>query len=189
MSTPTPAPDHAVHRVARDYCLAPSRTIDAPLGSARYGRMFPHLPALSENLPALETAGQTGGVCDAAAVLARAGAVSDEATEAAGWPFFGQIVAHDITADRSPVGPDADVATLRNARSPKLNLELLLATGRSATPTSTTCTTRPVRFSVVTAGTCPATRRASRSSAIRATTSMCSRTGCTWRCCTPTTAS
>jgi hypothetical protein len=91
--------------------------------------MFPHLAALTENLPALEKAGQTGGACDAAALLAVAGAVSDDATEAAGWPFFGQIVDHDITADRSAVGPDADVATLRNARSPKLNLEMLYGDG------------------------------------------------------------
>jgi len=129
MTTLTAPVAHAVHRVARDHCLAPSRTVDAPIGGARYGRMFPGLAALTEDLPALETAGLTGGVCDAAALLGRAGAGSDDAAEAAGWPFFGQVVAHDTTADRSPVGPDADVAALRNARSPKLNLEMLYGDG------------------------------------------------------------
>jgi hypothetical protein len=102
MSTLAAPADHAVHRVARDHCLAPSRTVDAPTGWARYGRMFPHLAPLPADLPALETAGETGGVCDAAVLLARAGAASDDAGEAAGWPFFGQFVARDITADRSP---------------------------------------------------------------------------------------
>src|SRR3954452_1570426 len=83
MSIQTIASAHAVHRVARDHCLAPSRAVDAPIGGARYGRMFPHLTALTENLPALEKAGQAGGACDAAALLAVAGAVSDDATEAA----------------------------------------------------------------------------------------------------------
>jgi hypothetical protein len=129
VSTLTAPPRSALHRVARDHCLAPSRTVDAPTGGARYGRMFPSLPALPEDLPALESAGETGGVCDAAALLARAGAAGDDATEAAGWPFFGQIVAHDTTADRSPVGPQADVGTLRNARSPKLNLEIVYGDG------------------------------------------------------------
>src|SRR4051812_31057926 len=188
MSIQTIAPAHAVHRVARDHCLAPSRTVDAPIGGARYGRMFPHLAALTENLPALEEAGQTGGACDAAALLAVAGAVSDDATEAAGWPFFGQIVAHDITADRSPVGPDADVATLRNARSPKLNLEMLYGDGPVGHPYLYDLRD-PARLLLGrTAGTSRATRRASRSSVTRATTFTCSRTGCTLRCCTPTTA-
>ena len=119
----------AVHPAVRDHCLAPSRTVDAPTGGARYGRMFPDLPALAEDVPALETAGRTGGVCDAAALLAGAGAGSDDAAEAAGWPFFGQLVAHDTTADRSPVGPNTDLAALRNARSPKLDLEMLYGDG------------------------------------------------------------
>jgi hypothetical protein len=40
--------------------------------------------------------------------------------EAAGWPFFGQFVAHDITADRSLLQAHADPSRLRNARSPQL---------------------------------------------------------------------
>ena len=50
-------------------------------------------------------------------------------TEAAGWPFFGQFVAHDITADRSALQLHVDPARLRNARSPQLNLECLYGDG------------------------------------------------------------
>jgi hypothetical protein len=38
------------------------------------------------------------------------------------WPFFGQFLAHDITADRSPLGHRADPAQVRNFRVPKANL-------------------------------------------------------------------
>src|SRR5439155_628948 len=51
------------------------------------------------------------------------------ATTAAGWPFFGQFVAHDITADRSALGSHVDPSRLRNARSPQLNLECLYGDG------------------------------------------------------------
>ena len=49
--------------------------------------------------------------------------------EAAGWPFFGQFVAHDITADRSNIRHRVDPLELRNARSPQLNLECLYGDG------------------------------------------------------------
>jgi len=51
------------------------------------------------------------------------------ASVAAGWPFFGQFVAHDITADRSAPQARADLSQLRNARSPRLNLEGLYGDG------------------------------------------------------------
>ncbi|MEV6850445.1 peroxidase family protein [Actinoplanes sp. NPDC051411] len=104
-------------------CLSPVRSVDHPTGPARYGRMFPGLEPLSEDPARLMGAGGEGGICD--------GVVEDagDATEAAGWPLFGQIVAHDITADRSPVGIAVDPEALRNARSPKLNLEMLYSDG------------------------------------------------------------
>ncbi len=70
--------------------------------------------------------GRAGGLCDCG------DAEDDEAslgTEAAGWPFFGQFVAHDITADRSALQSHVDPARLRNARSPQLNLECLYGDG------------------------------------------------------------
>ena len=50
-------------------------------------------------------------------------------SEAAGWPFFGQFVAHDITADRSALRSHLDPAQLKNARTPALNLECLYGDG------------------------------------------------------------
>jgi hypothetical protein len=100
---------------------------------ARYGRMFPDLPPLVADISALEAAGDAGGPCDAAAAQLGAGNC-DDAAGAAGWPLFGQLIGHDITADRSPVGPQADVAALRNARSPKLNLEMLYGDGPVGAP-------------------------------------------------------
>jgi Animal haem peroxidase len=96
--------------------------------------MFPGLAPLGTDPELLMRAGGGGGVCDAAAVLGTLGPGGDDATEAAGWPFFGQIVAHDITADRSPLGGGDDPETLRNARSPKLNLEMLYSDGPIGSP-------------------------------------------------------
>jgi hypothetical protein len=48
---------------------------------------------------------------------------------AAAWPFFGQYVAHDLTADRSPLRAHADVLALRNMLSPRANLESLYGGG------------------------------------------------------------
>jgi hypothetical protein len=110
-------------------CLSLVRAVDHPTGPARYGRMFPGLDPLGSEPEVLMRAGDTGGVCDAAAALDELAPDGDDATEAAGWPLFGQIVAHDITADRSPIGVGIDPEALRNARSPKLNLEMLYSDG------------------------------------------------------------
>ena len=53
---------------------------------------------------------------------------------AAGWPIFGQFVAHDITADRSILQRHTNTAELRNARSPQLNLETLYGDGPTGHP-------------------------------------------------------
>lgn len=125
---------HGSLRTIRDHCLAPDRLIDSPAGGARYGRMFPDAPEFVVEPTALYAAGMPGGVCDAARFPSPGGHWGDDATGAAGWPFFGQFVAHDITADRSPVGLRADVALLRNARSPRLNLEMVHADGPVGSP-------------------------------------------------------
>jgi hypothetical protein len=86
-------------RPARDHCLAPSRTEDMVGAGHRYTRMFPDLPHLqTADTALLHAIGRAGSVCDSV------NAPREEArTVAAGWPVFGQFVAHDITADRSPV--------------------------------------------------------------------------------------
>jgi hypothetical protein len=63
-----------------------------------------------------------------------AGASLLEAQEAAGWPMFGQFIAHDLTADRSPLTLHADVEGLRNARSPSIDLEPLYSSGPVGQP-------------------------------------------------------
>lgn len=124
-------------------CLAPSRThghaaaaeqhptIDAPRQAQAYARMFPDLPALEIDEALLYALGRQGGACDGAPFAERG---TDDARGAAGWPFFGQFVAHDITADRSTLVHHADVAALRNARRQKINLEFLYGAGPAGDP-------------------------------------------------------
>jgi Animal haem peroxidase len=113
-------------RVGRDHCLAPARPVDASLVGfeGRYGRMFPGLPALAVEDEPLLALGLAGAACGS-------GEDDDsrDGTEAAGWPVFGQFVAHDITADRSPLQAKADPARLGSFRSPRANLECLYGAG------------------------------------------------------------
>jgi len=124
---------HGSQVAGRDHCLSPARAVDRPTAAARYGRMFPGLEPLGTDPHLLMRAGSTGGICDAAQVLDGPG-TGDDATEAAGWPFFGQIVAHDVTADRSPISGGVAPEALRNARAPKLNLEMLYSDGPVGSP-------------------------------------------------------
>jgi hypothetical protein len=90
-------------------------------------RLFDHLPSLSGDEQLLHTLGAAGGVCDA----------SDNCPDsrvAAGWPFLGQFIAHDITADRSPLVSRADPAGVRNYRTPAANLECLYGGGPVGSP-------------------------------------------------------
>jgi hypothetical protein len=109
----------------RDHCLAPARAGGAPLGGGRYTRLFPELPALAIE-PLMVRA--IGRAC------ARDGRGSDAHSVAAGRPVFGQYLAHDLTADRSPVTHHDDAELLRNARSARLNLELLYGDGPVGNP-------------------------------------------------------
>jgi Animal haem peroxidase len=118
----------------RSHCLAPgrpARAVDAPLGPQRYARMFPSLPSFTADEAFLYALGRQGGLCDCGDTADDPGS---DAEGAAGWPIFGQFVAHDITADRSAPGPHADVRHLRNARTPQLNLECLYGDGPSGHP-------------------------------------------------------
>jgi heme peroxidase len=115
----------ALH-VPRDHCLAPER-VDAPIGDGgRYGRMF-DLPALETDESLLHELGAAGGFCDG-------GDCEDDSHVEAGWPIFGQYVAHDLTADRSPLRTHTDLEALRNMRSPRANLESLYGGGPAGSP-------------------------------------------------------
>jgi heme peroxidase len=110
-----------------------ARAVQKPVGAARYGRMFPGLDPLDTDPRLLMRAGGSGGICDAAADLDRL-RDGDDATEAAGWPFFGQLIAHDITADRSLIDSGTEPEALRNARAPKLSLEIIYSDGPVGSP-------------------------------------------------------
>jgi len=93
--------------------------------------MFPELPSFQADEQFLHALGRAGGLCDC-------GDVGDSpdslGNTAAGWPIFGQFVAHDITADRSILRSQTNTAELRNARSPQLNLECLYGDGPTGNP-------------------------------------------------------
>jgi hypothetical protein len=115
--------------IVRDHCLAPER-VDAPIYGGRYRSLFEDLPPLRVAEDALHALGRPGGPCDLGA-----GFVDGvDSTVAAVWPFFGQFVAHDITADRSPLVDRADPSRIRNFRVPKANLEGVYGTGPVGSP-------------------------------------------------------
>jgi hypothetical protein len=126
-----PAPSHPA---VRDHCLAPGRAIDAPLqgASGKYGRLFPGLPPLRADEAALLRLGVDDGPCDCGTAAADSG---DDAGVDAGWPLFGQFVAHDITADRSALSAEVDAqGQVVNFRTPRANLECLYGDGPTGAP-------------------------------------------------------
>ena len=115
--------------VDHPHCLAPSRVgtrTDAPIGPTSYARLFPDLTPFNADEAFLFALGRAGGLCDCTDADDDPSSLG---SEAAGWPFFGQYVAHDITADRSALRGGVDPRQLRNARSPQLNLECLYGDG------------------------------------------------------------
>ena len=88
--------------------------------------MFPELPSLQADEAILHAMGRAGSICDCSDELDTPSSLT---SVAAGWPIFGQLVAHDITADRSALQSHADLSALRNARAPLLDLECLYGDG------------------------------------------------------------
>ena len=115
--------------IVRDHCLAPER-VDAPIYGGRYRPLFEDLPPLRVDESALHALGRPGGPCD----LGVDSADDVDSRVAAVWPFFGQFVAHDITADRSPLVHRSDPARIRNFRIPKANLEGVYGAGPVGSP-------------------------------------------------------
>lgn len=116
----------------RSLCPAHAGAVlDAPLRPATYARMFPELPSFESDEQFLHALGRTGGACDRGDVDDSPESLADTA---AGWPIFGQFIAHDITADRSALRSGANAAELNNARSPQLNLECLYGDGPAGHP-------------------------------------------------------
>jgi heme peroxidase len=113
---------------APDQCLAPERVEDSAHG-ARYRRLFDQLPPLQVDDDELLALGRAEGPCDDTSA-----AGAQDGSVAAGWPFFGQFIAHDITADRSPIGHRADPNQIRNFRTPRANLEGVYGSGPIGSP-------------------------------------------------------
>jgi hypothetical protein len=88
--------------------------------------MLPDLPSLDADEAFLHALGAAGGLCDC---RDDSDTPQSLASVCAGWPFFGQFVAHDITAERSTLGSQVNLQTLRNARLPQVNLECLYGDG------------------------------------------------------------
>jgi hypothetical protein len=116
-------------RQVRDHCPVPARTGGPALAGGRYTRLFPELPALAIEPELLRAIGRAGGTCDATG-----GEPSPARAIAAGRPVFGQYVAHDLSADRSPVTHHDGPVPLRNARTGRLDLELLYGKGPVDSP-------------------------------------------------------
>ncbi len=118
----------------RSHCLSPARAkvaIDAPIAPTAYGRIFPELPSFEADEQFLHALGRAGGMCDCGDVDDTPDSLGDTS---AGWPIFGQFVAHNITADRSVLQSHTNTAELRNARSPQLNLESIYGDGPTGHP-------------------------------------------------------
>jgi Animal haem peroxidase len=94
--------------------------------------MFPELEPLVVDESSLHALGRVGGPCDGSPFASADG--SDDSSMAAVWPVFGQFIAHDITADRSPVTERADPDRIRNFRSPRVNLECMYGGGPVGSP-------------------------------------------------------
>ncbi|MBV9180078.1 MAG: peroxidase [Acidobacteria bacterium] len=105
------------------------RLPDLPEG--RFGRLFPDLPCQETRGDTLLQYGAAGGPldCDRKEELGE-----DNPRIPAGWPFFGQFIAHDITHDRSPLQETEEVATLKNFRQPRLDLECIYGAGPVGQP-------------------------------------------------------
>jgi hypothetical protein len=126
IGTTTHRPGAAIAGGMLDHCLAPERADPRIDPGARYGRMF-DLPPLDADEMLLHELGAIGGLCDG-------GEADAESEVEAGWPFFGQFLAHDLTADRSPLRARTDLPTLRNLRSPRVDLEPLYGDGPVGSP-------------------------------------------------------
>ncbi len=97
----------------------------------RFGRIFPTLPALYVNPETVQTVGKKNGPMDEGAPSA------DNRTQTVdvGVIFFGQFLDHDITLDTtSSLSSNADVGSIDNVRTPRLDLDSIYGDGPEATP-------------------------------------------------------
>jgi len=100
---------------------------------SRFGRLFPDLPRQNVSGDALLKYGRADGPLESRTKIHQG--LSDENPRIpAGWPFFGQFIAHDITNDRAPLQETEDLNTLQNFRKPRLDLECIYGAGPVGQP-------------------------------------------------------
>jgi Animal haem peroxidase len=107
------------------------RLPDLPEG--RFGRLFPDLPRQTVSGDALLKYGAAEGPLESRLKMSEE-LGEDNPRIAAGWAFFGQFIAHDITHDRSPLQDVEDVGSLQNFRAPRLDLECVYGAGPVGQP-------------------------------------------------------
>jgi hypothetical protein len=100
----------------------------------KYGRMFPDLSGLATDEEYLLALGRSGSMMDVLSRQDDQDAKAGNPRIPAAFPFLGQFIAHDITADRSLLQHHARLNELRNFRTPRLDLECLYAAGPGGDP-------------------------------------------------------
>jgi hypothetical protein len=113
-------------------CVIAPHLKDALATTSKYGRMFPNLTGLAVADDLLLALGRSGDRMDATQDVDTPD--QENPCTPAGWPIFGQFIAHNITADRSLLQHHASLGELRNFRSPSLNLESIYGAGPSGNP-------------------------------------------------------
>jgi hypothetical protein len=124
-----------VHMSTHSCVIAPH--LKEPLSrieEGKYGRMFPDLSGLETDEEYLLALGRSGSMMDVLSRQDDQGAKADNPRIPAAFPFLGQFIAHDITADRSLLQHHARLNELRNFRTPRLDLECLYASGPGGDP-------------------------------------------------------
>ena len=128
------APSHASKIHARDPHVQLSERPRLPdLPEGRFGRIFPDLPRQDVSGDVLLKYGAADGPLESR-TKGQKGLGEDNPRIPAGWAFFGQFIAHDITHDRSPLQEGEDVMTLQNFRTPRLDLECVYGAGPVGQP-------------------------------------------------------
>lgn len=122
-----------VFRFADPHVQSSERPRLPDLPDGQFGRLFPDLPCQTVTGDALLRYGAADGPLECRPEV-NAGLGQDNPRISAGWPFFGQFIAHDITHDRSPLQETEDVRTLQNYRKPRLDLECVYGAGPVGQP-------------------------------------------------------
>ncbi len=100
----------------------------------KYGRMFPGQPTPDDDETLLLAVSGVGSMMDDVVKIDDTSTASDNPRIPAGFPIFGQFIAHDITADRSLLIHHARIEEIRNFRTPSLNLEAVYGAGPTGEP-------------------------------------------------------